>query len=100
MERVLSVYGNVDTYERLSAFRLWADIPLGLLAVHRQALGRIARGFHYGCQQDVDAANGRSGAPYLAKTCCVFVGAGFEDPVPIAIGVRNALVSRTDKSNR
>ena len=29
---------------------------------------------------------------YLAKTCCVLEGAGFEEPVPIAIGVRNALV--------
>ena len=38
--------------------------------------------------------------PYLAKTCCVLEGAGFEEPVPIAIGVRNALVSGIDKSNR
>lgn len=29
---------------------------------------------------------------YLAKTCCVLEEAGFEEPVPIAIGVRNALV--------
>ena len=28
---------------------------------------------------------------YLAKTCCVLEGAGFEEPVPIAIGVGIAL---------
>ena len=60
--------------------------------MRRQALGRIARGFHYECQQTLDAANGRLGAPDLAKTCCVLEGAGFEEPVPIANAVRNALV--------
>ena len=29
---------------------------------------------------------------YLAKTCWVLEGAGFEEPVPIAIGVPNTLM--------
>ena len=75
------------------------EIPLGLLAVHRQALGRIAQGFHYGCQQSLDISNVRLAAPCLAKTCCVLEGVGFEEPVPIAVGVPNALVSGFDESN-